>query len=578
MPDKTQIIKLLKDLADMMEFVRENKFKVNAYRFGASAIRGVESDIDELISDKKLDQIKGIGKGLQAVIYEFADQGRSSQYEDLRKQVPLGISDLLKIKGLGPQKVKQLYTDLAISDLSKLEDAVNNNKLEGLKGFTPTLIKSIPDQINQIRKNKNYILFNKALEYSDSIISKISPLDSVLKIELTGELRRGMEVFPSLPLIALIKSEKSFLKELPAELKLTHKDNSIIITGFCEIPVIITYFDNEPDYIKGLLVTTGCGGFIKKMFGKKELSGKNEMEIFNNAKVPFVIPEMREDEFLAVKDNKLKENSDLTLNEFKGLLHWHTTYSDGRDTLETMLNEAVKLNFQYIAVCDHSKSAAYANGLKEDRILLQREQLGKIQQQYKIKLFQGVESDILADGSLDYPQDFLPNFDFVVASIHSRFNLDEKEMTARIIKAVENPYTDLLGHPSGRLLLSREPYKMDTEKIIDACIANKVAIEINAHPKRLDLDWRWIYYARNKGCLFSINADAHSTSEISYLKYGVMIGRKAGLRNAEVINCFNLETFIRFLNRKVKRNSPPLPLTVSSLNALSNSSTEKRKV
>jgi DNA polymerase (family 10) len=160
----------------------------------------------------------------------------------------------------------------------------------------------------------------------------------------------------------------------------------------------------------------------------------------------------------------------------------------------------------------------------------------------------------MADGQLDYPDEFLPNFDFIVASVHSRFNLDEKEMTARIIKAVENPYTDLLGHPSGRLLLSREPYKMDIEKIIDACVANSVAIELNSHPKRLDLDWRLIFYARDKGCLFSINADAHSTSDISYLKYGVMIGRKAGLKNNEVINCFDTDSFKKFLNRKVKRN------------------------
>jgi DNA polymerase (family 10) len=303
-----------------------------------------------------------------------------------------------------------------------------------------------------------------------------------------------------------------------------------------------------------LLITTGSEGFVNKMFGKKKLSGKNEKEIFKNAKIPFIIPEMREDEFLAVKNKKLKENSDLSLDDFKGLLHWHTTWSDGRDTLETMLNEAVKLNFKYIAVCDHSKSAAYANGLKEDRILSQKEHLDKLKTQYNIKLFQGIESDILTDGSLDYPQEFLPNFDFVVASVHSRFNLDEKEMTTRIIKAVENPYTDLLGHPSGRLLLSREPYKNDTEKIIDACVANSVAVEINAHPKRLDLDWRWIYYARDKGCLFSINADAHSTSDILYLQYGVMIGRKAGLKNAEVINCFDLESFKQFLNRKVKRD------------------------
>ena len=554
MPDKTQIIKLLKKLADMMEFIGENKFKVNAYRFGATAIRGLESDIEELISEKKLDQIKGIGKGLQSVIYEFADTGKSSQYDELRKQVPLGIGDILKINGLGPQKVKQLYNDLSISDISQLEDAVKNNKLTGLKGFTPTLIKSIPDQINQIRKNKNFILINKALECAESIISKINALDSVVKIELTGELRRGMEVFSSLPLIALVKNEKAFLKEVGTEFNVIKKENSIIITGFCEIPVIIYYFNNEPAFFKGLLVTTGSDGFVKKMFGKKELSGKNEIEIFKNAKVPFIIPEMREDEFLAVKNKKLKVNSDLSLDDFKGLLHWHTTWSDGKDTLETMLNEAVKLNFKYIAVCDHSKSAAYANGLKEDRILSQKEHLDKIKGQYTIKLFQGIETDILTDGSLDYPQDFLPNFDFVVASVHSRFNLDEKEMTARIIKAVENPYTDLLGHPSGRLLLSREPYKINTEKIIDACAANKVAIEINAHPKRLDLDWKWIYYARNKDCLFSINADAHSISDISYLKYGVMIGRKAGLQNSEVINCFDLISFIRFLKRKIKRN------------------------
>jgi DNA polymerase (family 10) len=554
MPDKTQIIKLLKELADMMEFVGENKFKINAYRFGANAIRGVESDIEELISEKKLDQIKGIGKGLQAVIYEFADTGKNSQYDELREQVPLGIADILKINGLGPQKVKQLYNDLAISDISQLEDAVKNNKLAGIKGFTDTLIKSIPEQINQIRKNKNYILINKALESADSIISKISFLNSVEKIEITGELRRGMEIFSSLPFIALVKNEKIFLNEIGTEFNITKKENSVVISGIYDIHVVIYYFDNEPGYIKGLLLTTGSEGFVNKTFGKKELSGKDEKEIFKNAKVPFVIPEMREDEFIALKKKKLKENSDLSLEKFQGLLHWHTTWSDGKDTLETMLNEAVRLNFKYIAVCDHSKSAAYANGLKEDRILSQKEHLDKIKGLYNIKLFQGIESDVLTDGSLDYPQEFLHNFDFVVSSVHSRFNLDEKEMTARIIKAVENPYTDLLGHPSGRLLLSREPYKIDTEKIIDACAANSVAIEINAHPKRLDLDWRWIYYARDKGCLFSINADAHSTSDISYLKYGVMIGRKAGLQNAEVINCLDLESFKQFLKRKVKRN------------------------
>ncbi|MDR3611391.1 MAG: PHP domain-containing protein [Ignavibacteriaceae bacterium] len=554
MPDKSQIIKLLNELADMMEFIGENKFKVGAYRNGAYAIRKVESDIEELIFQKKLDQVKGIGKGLQAVIYEFSGLGKSLQYEELRKQVPVGIGDLLKIKGLGPKKVQQLYKELSVSDLIQLEYAVKNNKLAGLKGFTDSLINSIPAEIDQIRRNKNFILLNKALESANSVISELGTLKSVIKAEITGDLRRGMEIISSVLLIVLVKNDIEFRKELGSKFNITEKNKSFVISDLIEIPVVINYYDSLPEYIKGMVVTTGSNGFINKVFGKKEISGKNEQEIFKNAGIPYVIPEMREEEFLALKKKKLKENSDLSLEEFKGLLHWHTTYSDGKDTLEAMLNEAVKLNFRYIAVCDHSKSAGYANGLKEERVLQQKEQLDKLIEKYSIKLFQGIESDILIDGKLDYPEEFLPNFNFIVASVHSRFNLEEKDMTARIIKAVENPYTDLLGHPSGRLLLSREPYKIDTEKIIDACAANSVAVEINSHPKRLDLDWRWIYHARDKGCLFSINADAHSISDISYLKYGVMIGRKAGLKNNEVINCFDTESFKKFLNRKVKRN------------------------
>jgi DNA polymerase (family X) len=554
MPDKSQIIKLLNELADMMEFVGENKFKVGAYRNGANAIRKVESDIEKMISEKKLDQIKGIGKSLQSVVYEYADMGRVKQHDDLKKQVPVGVGDLLKIKGLGPQKVRQLYSELAVSDLTQLEDAVKNNKLGALKGFTESLIKSIPGEIIQIRKNKKFILLNKALDSAHSFIMELKTLSLVSNAEMTGELRRGMEVISSLPIIVLVKNEVGFLSEIGTKFKITCEEKSIIIQDLFEVPVVINYYITSADYIKGMFLTTGSSGFIDNVFNNKELVGKTEIEIFKNAKIPYVIPEMREEEFISFKNKKLKENSDLSLEEFKGLLHWHTTYSDGKDTLETMLDEAVTRNFQFVAVCDHSKSAAYANGLKEERILIQKEHLNTLKENYKIDLFHGIESDILANGSLDYPDEFLHNFDFIVASVHSRFNLEEKEMTARIIKAVENPYTDLLGHPSGRLLLSREAYKIDMAKIIDACASNSVAIEINSHPKRLDLDWRWIYYARDKGCLFSINADAHSISDINYLRYGVMIGRKAGLKNDEVINCYDTKTFKKFLIRKVKRN------------------------
>jgi DNA polymerase (family 10) len=218
-----------------------------------------------------------------------------------------------------------------------------------------------------------------------------------------------------------------------------------------------------------------------------------------------------------------------------------------------MINKVKEMGMEYAAVCDHSKSAFYTNGLNEDMILRQKEEVAKVSEEIGIKVFHGIESDILQDGNLDYDDDFLGNFDFIVASVHSGFTLKEEAMIGRIINAIENPNTDVLGHPSGRLLLSREPYRFDHKKIIDACAANKVAIEINANPRRLDLDWRWIYYAREKGCMFTINADAHSTNDFLYTQYGVKIGRKGGLKEKEVINCYDLNSFKRFLQRKVKR-------------------------
>jgi DNA polymerase (family 10) len=552
MPDKKKIIKLLNEIADMMEFKGENQFKIGAFRNGANALRSIES-LDNIIAGKKLGEIKGIGKGLQSVIYEYDENENSSLYDELKKEFPEGIDDLFKIKGMGPKKVQLLYSELKISNITQLEEAVRLNKLNGLKGFTESLINSLQDEINKIRENKKYILLNRALEVADTVISEMTSLKSVIKIEATGDLRRGRETISLLTFIALINKGTDFLKETVSKYNAVNEEGDIIIQGMAEIPVKIFYFDEKSDFDKGLIITTGSFEYVNKIFGLKDLKGDNELEIFKNSKIPYLIPEMREEEFLRVKDKRLKENSDLSISQLKGLLHWHTTYSDGRDTLESILSEAEKLNFTFVAVCDHSKSAAYANGLKEDRVEAQKAEIEKLRNRYKLKIFQGIESDILSNGSLDYPDEFLPHFDFIVASVHSRFNLDEKEMTARIIHAVENPYTDLLGHPSGRLLLARDPYKIDTQKIIDACAANSVAIEINSHPKRLDLDWRWIFYAREKGCLFSINADAHSIEDISMLKYGIMMSRKGGLLSSEVINCFDSDTFKKFLNRKVKR-------------------------
>ncbi len=555
MAEKNEIIKLLNKIADLMEYRGENPFKINAYRNGAEVLRHSEENLEKLIEDKKLSVIKGIGKGLQSVIYEFRERGSSTLFAELMRDVPEGIDDLLKIRGLGPKKIKILYSQLGISNLGELEYACKENRLALIKGFGEASQKKILAEIEKLKTYSHFILINLAEDYSDQILERISGLKSISKVAVTGQLRRGMEVFSKLEFIALTEDTNLLCDEIKEHFECKKSDGYIDIKNGYQIPIQLYPVSSEQEFTEKLFVTTGSPGFLQKLKSSEhdsKLSG-DEKEYFKHFNLPYIIPEMREEEYFNIKSDNLKLNSDLSINHFKGLLHFHSSYSDGKNSLEEMISEAKKEGFSYAAVCDHSKSAYYANGLSEDRILKQILEIKELTSKIGLHIFQGVESDILQDGSLDYSEDFLQNIDFVVASVHSNFHMEQDEMTRRIIKAVENPFADLLGHPSGRLLLSRDPYNSDLRKIIDACSANKVAIEINANPHRLDLDWRMIYYAREKGCLFSINPDAHSTRDISYVKYGVMIGRKGGLQSKEVINFFDEPEFRLFLNRKIKR-------------------------
>lgn len=555
MPGKKDIILLLDRIADLMEYIGENPFKINAFRNGANAIRRNENELETIIADEKLDTIKGIGKGLQSVIYEFYDTGSSEMYNELKKQVPEGIEDLLKIRGIGSKKIKILNKELGINNIGELESACRENRLALLKGFGEATQKKILQELDKIKIYSKYILLNTAAEYVDDILSKLSRLQSVENVAVSGEVRRGMEIISEIRLVIHVKDVNNFKKDLAKIYNYNTKDDDIILTDSFAVPVKLNFTVTENDFTKILFLTTGSSEFLaKSKIEIDDLSGKTEDEFFRIHRAPYVIPEMREKEYFDVKDSKLMKNSDLSVNKFIGLLHFHTTYSDGRNTLKEMVSFAKKEGFSFAAVCDHSKSAFYANGLTEDRLLLQKKEVKAIGSGLGFPIFHGIESDILQNGDLDYSEDVLREFDFIVASIHSRFSMEHDEMTKRIVRAVENPYTDLLGHPSGRLLLSREPYKFDIKKVIDACAANKTAIEINANPHRLDLDWRLIYYAREKGCMFSINPDAHSTEEIDYIKYGVMVARKGGLMTSEVINCYDLEKFKSFLCGKAKGN------------------------
>ncbi|MEE9449782.1 MAG: PHP domain-containing protein [Ignavibacteriaceae bacterium] len=554
MPDKSEIIKLLTSIANLLEFHGENRFEVSAFRNGANVLRGLEKDINELVQQKSLNSIKGIGKGLQSVIYDFYEKNKSEKYEELKNKTPEGIEEILRIRGLGPKKLRVLYDELNITNIGELEYACKENHLALLKGFGNKTQVNIQEQIDKLKIYSKFVLINKAEEIYNEIAKVLSKLKHVKRFEATGELRRHLEIISSLEIVLLTPNINKFKSELEKEVKFDDENGKLeLSTGFA-ISCLLHIVTTEIEYISKLFETTGSKEFLKKIkFNLEKNKSDSEEEIFKKINTPFIIPEMREELYFDQKKKKLQENSNLSMESFNGLLHFHTTYSDGRNSLEDMIKKVKEMGMEYAAVCDHSKSAFYANGLNEDMVLRQKEEVAKVFGEIGIKVFHGIESDILQDGSLDYDDNFLGYFDFLVASVHSGFTLKEDAMTGRIINAIENLNTDVLGHPSGRLLLSREPYRFDHKKIIDACAVNKVAIEINANPRRLDLDWRWIYYAREKGCLFTINADAHSTNDFLYTEYGVKIARKGGLKEEEVINCYDLNSFKRFLQRKVKR-------------------------
>lgn len=554
---KKEIIKLLGNYSDLMEFNGENKFKINAFRNASNLIRKLDSDLEVMIEDGSIENVKGIGKGIRAFLSEFYRNGEVKDYEELLKNVPPGLLELLKIKGMGVKKIKVLYETLGIDNIDKLSKACTENKIAELNGFGAKTQEKIEAEIIRIKKATGFILINSAEQIAETVLSKISEMETVTQICITGDLRRGVEIVSRIEILAAITSKEIFKKNLAKiykykELSSDRSEISFQLKTNYDVTIII-YACRENEFTQTLFETTGALEFINNL--NKLTSGKNyksEEKIFEEINFPYVIPEMREEIYFQASKN-LQQNSELSTTNFSGFLHFHTTYSDGMNSLEEMVTAASVFGYNYFAVCDHSKSAFYANGLNEDKILLQRDEIKEVCKRMNAKIFHGIESDILKDGSLDYPDEFMNNFDFVVASVHSIFNLSENDMTNRIIKAIENIHTDLLGHPTGRLLLERDPYKINIEKVIDACVTNDVAIEINSNARRLDLYWRNIYYAREKGCKFSINQDAHTIEGINDLKYGIKIGRKGGLQPKEVINCFDLEKFEKFLKRKVNR-------------------------
>ncbi|MCX2574841.1 DNA polymerase/3'-5' exonuclease PolX [Pedobacter sandarakinus] len=556
MENKT-IARTFRLLSQLMELHEVNPFKIKS-------VANAYFKVDKLpfaLKDKpfdELEQIDGIGKSLAAKIVELLQTGQLSELNDLIAVTPEGVVEMLGIKGIGPKKIFIIWRTLGIENIGELYYACNENRLVEAKGFGLKTQEEIKKAIEFKLAANGRFLFAQVEEFANTLRTQLAEwligVDNDSALSFAGEYRRCCEIIDELTLVIGATHAEKVIDSLALfePLPLILGEDAFITTTEAGLRIKI-YVAERNDFHLTCFKLTGTDEHVNKVLA---LAGdgpfKTEEEIYTSAGLEFVVPELREnfDEIELASARKLPVL--VTYEDLKGSLHNHSTWSDGVNSLEEMaLYCKDTLNLQYLGICDHSKSAVYAKGLNEQRIFGQHQEIDVLNRKLApFKIFKGIESDILGDGSLDYGDDILKTFDFVVASVHSNLRMEEEKATNRLIKAIENPYTTILGHPTGRLLLSRAGYPIDYKKVIDACAANQVVIEINSNPLRLDLDWRWHRYALERGVLLSINPDAHRTEGFHDMRYGVLVARKGGLSAPKCLNAFSLEEITDYFGKR----------------------------
>ncbi len=531
---------LFGELANLMELHGENEFKIRTYANAYLNIKKIDIPLLDKSNDELL-QIPVLGKAVVEKIVELSRNGKIEVLEELRKKTPEGVRQMFKIKGVGPKKVKVFWKDMGFENLGELYYACKENRLILQKGFGPKIQDDIIQAIDFFQSNQNNFLFPKLHREAETMIQELINLNPGNRFEFTGDLRR---LIPIQTKIEILSSSSTI--SLPELFNLNEKNDQRILGTWNEhFPVLIHLCTFEKFYSELFKTTGGSDIFRSMLSSDSNKVYKSEEEIFSDYKISFIPPECRD------LNNYKDFDADqlISVNDIKGVVHCHSTYSDGTYDLRTMAKECIRLGYEYLVISDHSKTAVYANGLPIERVEMQWREIDQLNKELApFTIFKSIESDILSDGSLDYPDDILAGFDLVIASIHSNLNMELEKAMLRLIRAIENPYTKILGHLTGRLLLSRQGYPVDHQKIIDACSANGVSIEINANPLRLDMDWTWIPYAMEKEVLISINPDAHNLKGIDDIKFGVMAARKGGLTRDKCLNSFDLEEFKCWIN------------------------------
>ena len=548
----SDIADMLKAYADLSELHSENPFKIKSF---ANASFRIDKMSDPLFgkSLQELENVEGIGKSIAQKLVQIFETNTFPELLQLIEATPEGVRQIMRIKGIGPKKVAVIWKEMSIESIGELLYACKENRLAQFKGFGLKTQEAVRKQIEFMFAHAGHFHYAKVYPVANEFLQQIQDFESVDHVSFVGDFYRKMETLSLVEILIGTTDPVYFSEEFASFFEFELSDESFKLEGFTfNIQVCPSNQFVWQQFILGS--NQNHADKVIQRLGSNRNDFVADTEIYAAANMAYVYPEMREDrgEIELAIANKLPvliEYADL-----KGPLHNHSTYSDGLHTIETMAEFCMKQGYQYLGMADHSKSAFYANGLSEERVAQQLNEIAKLNQKYagKFKIFSGIESDILYDGNLDYDDSILKTFDYVVASVHSILKMNEEKAMSRLIKAIENPYTTILGHPTGRLLLMREGYPINHHKIIDACAANGVIMELNANPYRLDMDWRYIDYALNKGVMISINPDAHEVEGFYDMFFGIAVARKGGLTKEM---CFNGLDTLQLEKHFAKRKS-----------------------
>ncbi|MFN8553271.1 MAG: DNA polymerase/3'-5' exonuclease PolX [Candidatus Obscuribacterales bacterium] len=564
MLDKFAIAAALREIGILLELKGENPYKARAYENGAATVEGIPEELSQVIDEKRLTRYKGIGDALAAKIAELHNTGRSTLLEELRKELPPGIIELSQVPGLSTRKIQLLHDALGISSIAELKMACEIDAVSKIKGFGEKSQLKILEGIKEYESRDESILLVDARQLCRQLTDYLKFVEGISAVEVTGSIRRWKESVRNFNvLVCATKPARVFeaLEKFPLVTKVLEKDEARMIVRLAnglKINLFVSSKDNLPyaqlretgsnSHVEQLTEIAGAKGYSLDATGLRQGNRKiicaSEKDIYNQLGLPYIPPELREADGELEEIASGNDFSDLIcLEDIQGMTHCHSTYSDGRNSIEEMALAAQEMGMKYITITDHSPSAHYAGGVTIDKLKRQWEEIDRVQEKVEIKILKGTESDILDSGALDYPDEVLNQFDILIGSIHSRLKMDEDQMTRRLVHCMRLPQFKIWGHALGRLVLRRPPLSCRLEEVLDAAAESNVAIEVNGDPYRLDMEARWIKLARKRGIKFVISTDAHGIRDLQNLKYGVHMARRGGLSRQEVLNALPVDKF-----------------------------------